>query len=117
GETFCRVVRYSKINIGLIRRANRDGHSMRSYEIAACGGGGLYEDTPEHRELFEELPDYSFFSSPEDLSQKCSWLLEHPKEREEMRLLGIRNVVRKTNTYSARLKTIFEYCDEKIKLI
>ncbi|MBF0289796.1 MAG: glycosyltransferase family 1 protein, partial [SAR324 cluster bacterium] len=46
--------------------------------------------------------------SPEDLSQKCSWLLEHPKEREEMRLLGIRQVVKERNTYTARLQTIIE---------
>lgn len=110
GESYCRVVRFSKINIGLIRHSNRDGHSMRSYEIPACGGLGLYQDTPEHRELFKDYPEYGFFSSPEDLSDKCHWLLDHPKEREEIRLIGIKRVVKDTNTYEARLKTILKQC-------
>ncbi|MBR8833975.1 MAG: glycosyltransferase [Stigonema ocellatum SAG 48.90 = DSM 106950] len=108
GDVFCTVVHNCKINIGLVRRANKDGHSMRSYEIPACGGVGIYEDTPEHRDLFQGYPEYGFFTSPEDLADKCNWLLEHPVEREQMRLLGIQLIVTEGNTYVARLKTILE---------
>lgn len=109
GDDFCKVVYKSTINIGIIRRANSDGHSMRSFEIPACSGLGIYEDTQEHRELFQGYPEYGFFTSPEDLADKCNWLLEHPVEREEMRQLGIQLVVKDSNTYSARLKTILEW--------
>ncbi|MEH2277221.1 MAG: glycosyltransferase [Nostoc sp.] len=110
GDDFCKVVHNSKINIGLVRRANKDEHSMRSYEIPACGGAGIYEDTSEHRDLFQGYPEYGFFKSSEDLAKKCNWLLEHPVEREEMRQLGIELIVTGTNTYTARLKTILEWC-------
>src|SRR5262249_4671051 len=40
------------INLCLVRRANRDGHVMRSFEIPAAGGFMIAEDTNEHRELF-----------------------------------------------------------------
>jgi spore maturation protein CgeB len=35
----------AKVNLCLVRRANRDGHVMRSFEIAAAGGCMLAEDT------------------------------------------------------------------------
>lgn len=112
GDAFCRVVHNCKINIGLVRRANRDGHSMRSYEIPACGGVGIYEDTPEHRDLFKGYPEYGFFTSPEDLADKCNWLLEHPVEREQMRQLGIQLIVTEANTYADRLKKILEWVNK-----
>lgn len=108
GTDFRRVVYGCKLNLGIVRRANRDGHSMRSYEIAACGGVGIYENTPEHRELFKNYPDYGFFNSPTDLAEKCNWLLTHPSEREAMRQLAIRAIVKESNTYAARLKTILQ---------
>ena len=42
----------AKVNLCLVRRANRDGHVMRSFEIAAIGGCMLAEDTDEHRDIF-----------------------------------------------------------------
>jgi hypothetical protein len=35
-----------------VRRASRDGHIMRSFEIAAVGGCMLAQDIDEHREIF-----------------------------------------------------------------
>lgn len=108
GDAFCKTIQSCKINLGLVRRKNSDGHSMRSYEIPACGGVGVYEDTPEHRDLFYGYPEYGFFSSPQDLAAKCNWLLEHPEEREQMRQLGIQLIVKESNTYEARLREILE---------
>ena len=42
----------AKVNLCLVRRAKRDGHVMRSFEIAAVGGCMLAQDTDEHREIF-----------------------------------------------------------------
>src|SRR5262245_36280764 len=42
----------AKVNLCLVRRANRDGHVMRSFEIAAVGSCMLAQDTDEHREIF-----------------------------------------------------------------
>ncbi|MBA3921777.1 MAG: glycosyltransferase [Nostocaceae cyanobacterium] len=110
GDDFCKVLQKCKINIGVVRRANRDEHSMRSYEIPACGGVGIYEDTCEHRDLFLGYPQYGFFTSPKDLADKSNWLLEHPLELEQMRQLGIQMVVKESNTYTARLRTILDVC-------
>ena len=100
---------YSDICLGIVRKGNKDQSTARSFEIAACGGCGIYEDTKEHRDIFRSYPDYGFFISPQDLADKCHWLLEHPVEREAMRQLGIQLVVNESNTYTARLKTILEW--------
>jgi hypothetical protein len=40
------------VNVCLGRKANRDGHAMRSLEFPAMGACLVAEDTAEHRELF-----------------------------------------------------------------
>ncbi|WP_208350579.1 CgeB family protein [Aetokthonos hydrillicola] len=96
----------SKISLGLLRKRSRDESTQRSFEIASCGGCGIYEDSQEHRQILDGYPEYGFFSSPMDLADKCKWLLEKPTEREQMRQLGIQLVATEENTFSARLKTI-----------
>jgi spore maturation protein CgeB len=47
----------AKVCLGLVRRANRDGHAMRSIEVPAAGGCFLVERTSEHEELFGPAGD------------------------------------------------------------
>lgn len=42
----------SKLALCLVRRQNRDGHSMRSFEVPAFGVCPLVERTAEHEQLF-----------------------------------------------------------------
>lgn len=51
-STVRRAVGATKVCICLVRRANRDGQVMRSYEIPAMRGCLVAEDTAEHRALF-----------------------------------------------------------------
>jgi spore maturation protein CgeB len=106
------AIYFSKLSLGIVRKRNKDESTMRTFEIAACGGCGIYEDTQEHREILAGYPEYGFFSSPEDLANKCKWLLENPVEREEMRKIGMKIIIKDTNTYTSRLKTILEMCCE-----
>jgi len=55
----------ARTSIGLVRRANRDGHSMRSYELAAMRACLVLEDTAEHREIFGTPGESAvYFRSP-----------------------------------------------------
>lgn len=81
---------------------------MRSYEIPTYDGCGIYEHTSEHRALFQNYPDCGFFTSPQDLAEKCQWLLKHPEEQEQMKQLGMKLVVIESNTYTARLIQILK---------
>lgn len=44
----------AKVSLCLVRRSNRDGNCMRTFEVPAVGGCMLLEDTAEHREIFGE---------------------------------------------------------------
>ena len=112
GNDYRLAIRYSKITLGIVRKRNRDQSTMRTFEIATCGGCGIYEDSSEHREILSGYPDYGFFSSPEDLAEKCKWLLENPIELEQMRQMGINLIATDDNTYAARLKKILRYIGE-----
>ncbi len=98
----------SKIALCLLRKRSRDDSTQRTFEIAPCGGCGIYEDTLEHREILAGYPEYGFFSSPEDLANKCKWLLENCTEREEMRQIGIQLIAKDSNQFKTRLTAILE---------
>jgi spore maturation protein CgeB len=99
----------AKVNLCLVRRANRDGHVMRSFEIAALGGCMLTEDTAEHREIFG--PDGQvvvYFRTPREAAELASLLLADPGER--VRLAGAvrARISRGAHTYRDRLVSIVE---------
>lgn len=61
----------AKVSICLVRRANRDGHSMRTFELPAMKACMVVEDTPEHRNLFgPEGECVAYFNSAEELVRR-----------------------------------------------
>lgn len=107
--TLRKVVRGAKISLCLVRRANRDGHSMRSYEIPAMGGCMLAEDTEDHRTLFgPEGTSVQYFTTPEDLLDKAPTLLARKDERRRMANTARERIVDGANTYGDRLTTMIK---------
>ncbi len=107
-ETCRKIVAAAGINLCLVRRANRDGHSMRSYEMPAIGGCLLVEDTPDHRVLFGADGDAVFyFHGKEDLAERAGLALSAASIQDSRLPEKVRQlVIRSGNTYSDRLKTI-----------
>jgi hypothetical protein len=103
-----RIVASAGVNLCLVRRANRDGHSMRSYELPAIGGCLAVEDTEDHRALFGvDGRAAVYFSGLEDLSAVCQRLLALPEQaRDAMRKLSRERVTVGAHTYADRLQTI-----------
>lgn len=106
-DILCKVVSSTKCALTLVRRANRDGHAMRTYEVAAIDGPALAEDSEEHREILGQEGDtVLYFSSLPEMEEKCQWMITHP---DEARLLGQRlghHIRSGKNTYGDRLKSI-----------
>jgi len=98
----------AKISLGLVRHANRDGHSMRTFEIPACGGFLLAERTEEHLDLFEEDKEAVFFSSDEELLDKITFYLANDRSREAIRLAGLKRARTSAYTYTDRLREILQ---------
>jgi hypothetical protein len=99
-----RLTPAAKMVLCLVRRANRDGHSMRSFEVPAMAGCMLLEDTPEHREIFG--PDgecVTYFGSVAEMVSRARWLSEHPAERARLARAAHARVTGGANTYANRL--------------
>jgi spore maturation protein CgeB len=100
----CRLTASAAVNLCLVRRANRDGHVMRSFEIPAVGGFMIAEDTQEHRDLFGfEGDNVLYFTSPEDAVKKTRWALERPTERIRMARAAKLLITNGRHTYADRL--------------
>jgi spore maturation protein CgeB len=97
------------VNICLVRRANRDGHVMRSFEIPAVAGFMIAEDTAEHRDIFgEEGQCVLYFTTPEEAAKKAAWAIANKGERRRMVKAAHDLIVMGRNTYKDRLEAILE---------
>jgi spore maturation protein CgeB len=101
------------VNICLVRRANRDGHVMRSFEIPAVGGFLMAEDTIEHREIFgHEGERVMYFASAHEAAVKSARMLKQPAERKRMSAALQQYVTASGHTYADRLRWLLAACTE-----
>ena len=108
-----RVTANAVVNICLVRRANRDGHVMRSFEIPAVGGFMVAEDTDEHRALFgADGERVCYFRSPAEAVERTRWAYSHPEERARMAASALALVTGGGHTYRDRLKLMLEAARE-----
>lgn len=108
-DTLCRVTPAAKMVLCLVRKANRDGQSMRSFEVPAMGGCPLMEDTPEHRELFgQDKQSALYFNNIKEMVCAAEWLVKHPSERDRIAANAHRTIINGNHTYSNRLREMLE---------
>jgi hypothetical protein len=97
----------SKVVLGLVRRANRDGHSMRSYEAPAMHACLLTEDTPEHREIFgPEGECVLYFRDYPEMVEKAHQLLGDASLRERLADAAYSRITGGGNAYRDRLESM-----------
>jgi len=112
GENYCQAINGAKVVLGLLRAANGDESTDRSYEIGAIGGCGLYQDTKEHRQLLLEYPEQGFFKEPTMLAQRVKDLLDDSILQQRLRSIGAEAIRRPENTYGARLQSILRWAEQ-----
>lgn len=81
GEDYIKLLCCTDVNLGFLRRLNRDLHSDRSVEIPACGAFLLAQRSSEHLQLFEEGREAEYFDSQEELLAKVTRYMEDADAR------------------------------------
>lgn len=106
-ETVRRAAVRAKISLCIVRRANRDGHAMRTFELPACSACMLTEYTEEHREIFgEEGRCVVYFRSIPEMVEKARRLIADAEERQRLASAAYDLITRGGNSYRDRLQTI-----------
>jgi hypothetical protein len=105
--TLRRAVAGAKVALCLVRRANRDGHTMRTFETAAMRACMLAEHTQEHEEILGTDGDaVVYFRSEAEMLERLRWLLERDEERRRLGAAVHARITGGGNTYKDRLETM-----------
>lgn len=97
-ENYSKSFQAFKISLCFLRKMNFDLQTTRTVEIPACGGFMMAERTSEHQAMFEEGKEAAFFSTNEELLEKCKYYLFHEEERKQIATAGLKRC--QTSGYS-----------------
>jgi spore maturation protein CgeB len=105
GDSYRLALNSFDVNLGFLRKINRDLQTTRFVEIPACGGFMLAERTEEHRALFQEDVEAAYFSSMDELIQKTKHYLQNEPMRKRIALNGFRKAAT-AHTYQTQLESV-----------
>jgi spore maturation protein CgeB len=95
------------VSLCLVRRANRDGHVMRSFEIPAIGACMVVEDTAEHRDIFgADGETVRYFGSLRELVAVVKELLRDSAARTTLARAAHALICAPGNSYGDRLRAM-----------
>lgn len=72
---FWRVLYRYRVQLNLMRRHNTNSHNMRTFEVPGVGGIGLFPDTPDHRQFFNNGKEVFLYNGIKESTDKAAHLL------------------------------------------
>ena len=92
------------IVFNMVRAEHGCGHSMKTFEIPACGGFQMTNRTEEQLRFFKEGVDSEYFDSVEELTSKLEFYIRNPISAERIARAGL--VASAPHSYVSRAKTL-----------
>jgi spore maturation protein CgeB len=110
---YARVVSASRINLGFLRKGNRDLQTCRTVEIPACGGFLLHERSPEAERLLAEGREAAFFADDGELVTQCRRGLADEPARAAAAAAGRTRMLAGHHDHASRLAFILGHLTER----
>ena len=98
----------TKINLGFLRKINRDLQTDRSIEIPACGGFLLAEFSSEHDRLFANGKEAVFYNGQQDLLDKAQRYLSDDTLRHSVAKAGRKRCLASDYSHDGRMAFMLE---------
>lgn len=92
-EDYNKALSAFDISLCFLRKINSDLQTTRTMEIPACKSLLMAERTSEHEALFKDNIEAVFFSSKEELLEKCKYLIQHPEQRKDIAEKGYQRCI------------------------
>lgn len=112
-EEYSMALSAFKISLCFLRKMNFDLQTQRTMEIPACGGFLMAERTVEHKRLFDEGNEAAFFSSDEELLEKCQYFLANEEQRAIIAQSGYNRCIASGYSNKKTVQTILQKCINK----
>jgi len=93
GPEYARAIASFDVNLGIVSKWNRNHTASRTFQIPAFGAFLLHERNEVVMRYFKEGIEAEFFSSDEELLEKCRHYLKFPEERHRIAAAGRRRCV------------------------
>lgn len=96
----------SKINLLTAPREIQNGIPIQAMDIMGCGGFLITNFQNDYLRFFDPDRDYVYYESPDDMRDKVQYYLQHEKERHEIAMHALKNIIQK-HTFELRINEIF----------
>lgn len=110
-DDYARGICNTDINLGFLRKLNRDLQTDRSVEIPACGAFLLAERTEEHQRLFREGVEAEYYASADELTDKVRYYLEHSEQRFRIAAAGRKRCLASGYSFHDRLPNMLRIAE------
>lgn len=91
------------VNLGFLRKMNRDLQTQRTVEVPACGGFLLAERTLEQQQLFSEGAEADYFGDDDELIRKAKRYIAEPDRARQIATAGLQRCRSGGYSYAERL--------------
>lgn len=106
-EDYNKALSAFDISLCFLRKMNSDLQTTRTMEIPACKSLLMAERTIEHEQLFKDGEEAAFFSSNEELLEKCEFYLNHKEECKRVSYNGYKRCVSAGYSNEEMVKNVF----------